>query len=94
MLVILILKECLALKLQVFDFSSFHDYFTKIGWHKNCFCVKRFLVFLFLIPLQLEDNWFAMLCWLLPCNSVNQPQVHIYSLHLEPPSHLFIPQPL
>ena len=35
----------------------------------------------------LESNCFTMLCWFLLYNEVNQPQVHIYSLPLGPPSH-------
>ena len=34
----------------------------------------------------LEDNCFTILCWLLPHIIMNQPQVHIYLLPLEPPS--------
>ena len=34
-----------------------------------------------------EYNSFAMLCWFLPYNIMNQPYVYIYSLPLEPPSH-------
>ena len=29
-----------------------------------------------------------MLCWFLPYNNVNQPQVYLCPLPLEPPSHL------
>ena len=35
----------------------------------------------------MEDNWFIMLCWFLPCNSVNQPEVYMYPLPLEPDSN-------
>ena len=35
----------------------------------------------------MEDNCFILLCWFLPCNSVNQPKVSIYLLPLEPDSN-------
>ena len=34
----------------------------------------------------MEDNCFTLLCWILPYNNVNQPQVYIHPLHPEPPS--------
>ena len=34
----------------------------------------------------LEDNCFTILCWFLPYINMNQPQVYIYPLPLEPPS--------
>jgi len=36
----------------------------------------------------LEDNCFTMLCWFLPYINMNQSQVYICPLPLEPPSHL------
>ena len=32
----------------------------------------------------MEDNCFTMLCWFLPCINMNQPQVYICPLPLEP----------
>ena len=36
----------------------------------------------------MKDNCFTILCWFLPCISMNQPLVYICSLSLEPPSYL------
>lgn len=42
----------------------------------------HFLKFIF----QLEENCFTILCWFLPYNNTNRPQLYIYPLLLEPPS--------
>ena len=44
-------------------------------------------ILFFLIYFKLEDDYFALLCWFLPYTNVNQPQVCICPLPLEPPSH-------
>ena len=36
---------------------------------------------------ELYRNCFTMLCWFLPYNNVNQPQLYIYPLSLESPYH-------
>ena len=36
----------------------------------------------------LVDNFFTMLCWLLPFISMNQPEVYTYPFPLNPSSHL------
>ena len=41
--------------------------------------------FQFLKYFKLEVNCFTMLCWLLPYNKVNQPQVHMSSSSRTPP---------
>jgi len=46
------------------------------------------LCFLFAFIFLLEDNCFTTLCWPLPYINMNQPQVHMCLLPLEPPSHL------
>ena len=38
--------------------------------------------------LLLQDVCFTILCWLLPHININQSQVYICPLSLEPPSHL------
>ena len=43
------------------------------------------------IYFELEDDWFTIWCWFLPYSSMNQPQVYMCSLPLEPP---FRPPPL
>ena len=50
-----------------------------------------FLYFYFrlkVIHVYLENNCFAILCWFLPYINMNQPQVYIYPLPFETPSHL------
>ena len=42
----------------------------------------------FFIFFQLKDNCFTILCWFLPYINMNQPQVYIRPLPLEPPSYL------
>ena len=42
----------------------------------------------FFLKFLLEDNCFTILCWFLPHINMNQPQVYICRLPLEPPSHL------
>ena len=44
-----------------------------------------FSVFFFFF---LKDNWFTEFCCFLSNLSMNQPQIYIYLLFLEPPSHL------
>ena len=39
----------------------------------------------------MEDNHFTILCWFLPYIKMNQPQVYIYHLPLEPPPHPITP---
>ena len=39
----------------------------------------------------MEDNCFTILCWFLPYINMNQPQVYICALPLEPSSHLSPP---
>jgi len=36
----------------------------------------------------MEDNCFTMLCWFLSYINMDQPQVYMCALPLEPPSHL------
>ena len=60
--------------------------FTLGGW----LCRQKVngpLVFFYVfIYFELEDNWFTILCWILPYNNMNQPQVHI-NLPPEPPPY-------
>ena len=65
-----------------------------IIWQRNSviICIYPFLIFFSImvyhrIYFYLEDNCFTVLCYFLLYNSVNQGQVYIYSLPLEPPSH-------
>ena len=69
---------------------------------KSCQANKKFLisyilynstyiVFFFFKKInlfELEDNYFALLWWILHYINMNQPWVHMYSPHPEPPSYL------
>ena len=48
----------------------------------------------FFIYVKLEDNYFTMLCWFLPCNNVNQPKVYTCCLFLNLPLTATQPHPL
>ena len=64
--------------------------------HDYCTHFLGFLFFFsfFKIYFQLEDNCFTILCWLLPYDSVNQPQVRIHPLLLNSPLPLSLIPPL
>ena len=51
-----------------------------------------YVAFTFLFHLFMKDNHFTILCWPLSYINMNQPQVYIRPLPLEPPSHL-LPRP-
>ena len=43
---------------------------------------------IFFSSFSLEDNCFTILCWPLPYIKMNKPQIYIYPLSTETPSHL------
>ena len=59
--------------------------FSDTGPESMCQCMGFLFFFSFLL---LKDNWFTEFCCSLSNLNMNQPQVYIYPLPFEPPSHL------